>query len=816
MRDFAWPAVTQDVHYAVRTLRKSPGFTAVAVLILTLGVGANTAIFSLVSAVLLKPLPFAEPERLAMLWQDFTSVGGTGQLNPNAGTYGDWKTRSQSFEDMALFEARGYNLTQSGEPVRLSGVRTTTNLFDVLGMQPIAGRTFAPDDEAPGALPVVVMSETLWTERFGADPALIGREIVVDGLQRTVIGIVPPDFAFPFDDGSIWVPAAYTPQELASRGQFVYNVVARLAPGVTLAAAQAELDTLARNLQSEQPNANGRSEFVVTNLQAQLATTVRPTLLVLLAAVGAVLLITCANIANLLLVRGAQRAKEFAIRKAVGAGRGRVLRQLLTESAVLAAVGVALGVALSTLSFDYLSRLIPEVFSDGRAPSLDWRVFAFTAGLVVLTALLFGAGPALTAARKDFNETLRTSGANVTRGGSRMRSALVVAEITLTVVLLVAAGLLLRSYAAVLAVDPGFRPDNLLIAETALSPNRYADKAARDDYYRRVLERVASLPGVSSAGYANAAPLAIKWGQTFVSIEGIPPPTPEEQARYIVNNRVVTPDYLSTLGVPLIAGRHFDARDTPDTPLVALVNRTMAERYWPGEDAVGRRFKLGPPNAPWATVVGVVGDMRQMGLDVPTAPELYFQTEQMTAGVPPFFWPQHLLVRTQVDPMTLAAVVREAVWDVDASQPVSTMRTMRDVVDSELTNRNTQLMLLGAFAALALLLAAVGLYGVLAYTVVQRTKEIGLRMSVGAQRGNIVRAVLRNALLLAAAGVGLGLAGALGVTRLLSSFLFGVTPADPLTLAGVVAALLIVVLAASAVPALRAARVDPMKALRAE
>jgi putative ABC transport system permease protein len=493
-----------------------------------------------------------------------------------------------------------------------------------------------------------------------------------------------------------------------------------------------------------------------------------------------------------------------------------VLRQLLTESAVLAAVGVALGVALSTLSFDYLSRLIPEVFSDGRAPSLDWRVFAFTAGLVVLTALLFGAGPALTAARKDFNETLRTSGANVTRGGSRMRSALVVAEITLTVVLLVAAGLLLRSYAAVLAVDPGFRPDNLLIAETALSPNRYADKAARDDYYRRVLERVASLPGVSSAGYANAAPLAIKWGQTFVSIEGIPPPTPEEQARYIVNNRVVTPDYLSTLGVPLIAGRHFDARDTPDTPLVALVNRTMAERYWPGEDAVGRRFKLGPPNAPWATVVGVVGDMRQMGLDVPTAPELYFQTEQMTAGVPPFFWPQHLLVRTQVDPMTLAAVVREAVWDVDASQPVSTMRTMRDVVDSELTNRNTQLMLLGAFAALALLLAAVGLYGVLAYTVVQRTKEIGLRMSVGAQRGNIVRAVLRNALLLAAAGVGLGLAGALGVTRLLSSFLFGVTPADPLTLAGVVAALLIVVLAASAVPALRAARVDPMKALRAE
>jgi putative ABC transport system permease protein len=463
--------------------------------------------------------------------------------------------------------------------------------------------------------------------------------------------------------------------------------------------------------------------------------------------------------------------------------------------------------------------LIPGGFADGRAPALDWRVLAFTVGLAVLTVLLFGAGPALAAARKDGIATLRLGGnASTAPGTARVRNALVVAEIAFTVALLAAAGLLLRSYAAVLAVDVGFRPDNLLIAETPLSPTTYADKNVRDDYYRRVLERVEALPGVASAGYANAAPLVIKYGMTFISVEGLPAPAPAEAVRFVVNNRIVTSDYLPTLGVPLRDGRHFAAGDTIDAPYVAVVNETLAQRYWPDQSAIGRHLKLGPANgmAPWATVVGVVADMQQQGLDVATNAELYLHTAQVAPGSPQFFWPQHLLIRTEVEPMTLAAAVRAAVWDVDPSQPVARVRAMREVVDGELTNRNTQLTLLGAFAALAVLLAAVGLYGVLSYGVVQRTPEIGLRMALGAQRASVIGAVLRNALKLAALGIVLGLAGTLGVARLLASFLFGVTPMDPVTLAAVAALLVVVTLVASCVPAMRASRIDPMTALRSD
>ena len=806
----------QDIRYALRSLRKSPGFAAIAVLILALGIGANTAIFSLVNAVLLRPLPFAEPERLVMLWQDGTAVGGGERVNPSAATYVDWQTRTQSFEDMALFEVYTYNLTESGDPARIGGLRTTTNLFDVLGMQPLVGRTFTAEDEGPGAPPGAFLSEAFWAERFGSAPGLVGREIVIDGLRRTVVGIVPSDFAFP-GATSVWIPAAYTPQELAQRGLFAYFVVARLRPEVTRAEAQAEMDALALTLQQELPNANGRSQFVVDDLQQVFAGDVRPTLLALLAAVGAVLLITCANVANLLLVRGTQRQRELSIRKAIGAQPGRVLRQLLTESAVLAAAGVAVGVALSTVSFGYWARLIPNAFTDGRAPSLDWRVLAFTGGVALLTVLLFGAGPAFTAARRDGAAMLRAGGGAAASRGNHVRGTLVVAEIMFTVMLLAVAGLLLRSYAAVLAVDVGFQPDNLLIAETPLSRS-YADKAARDDYYLRVLERVEALPGVASAGYANAAPLVIKWGSVQVSIEGTPPPSPEEQGRFVVNNRIVSSEYLATLGVALLGGRHFDGRDSADAPMTAIVNRTMAQRFWGDGDPVGRRFKLGPPDgqAPWATVVGVVGDMRNAGLDVVANPEFYFNTVQVGPGAPPFFWPQHLLVRTQIDPMTLASAVRDAVWSVNPNQPVSGIRPMREVVDAELERRDMQLTLIGAFAAVALLLAGVGLYGVLAYAVVQRNAEIGLRMALGAQPGNVIRGLLRNALLLAALGVALGVAGTLGLTRVIASFLFEVTPTDPVTLACVATLVLLVTLAASYVPARRAAHVDPMTALRGD
>jgi len=632
-----------------------------------------------------------------------------------------------------------------------------------------------------------------------------------------VIGVVPQDFRFPNTDTSLWVPAAYSPPELANTNAYNYYAVARLRPGVDLGAAQAELDAVALALQSERPNGAGQSKFTVARLQEHLGREVRPTFYMLLAAVATILLITCANVANLLLARGTQRNKELAVRKAIGAAGARVLRQLLTESAVLATGGVLLGVALSTLAFAYLARLVPRTFPIGPGLAIDWRVLGFAIALSVLTVLLFGAGPALIASRRGFNDALRSGGASVARRSGRMRNGLVVAEITLTVVLLAAAGLLLRSYAAVLAVDPGFRADHLLLVETPLAPSKYSKIEDRTDNYRRVLERVRALPGVASAGYVNLPPLVFKGGRAYVSIEGEPPPSQADFSRYIVADRVAGEGYLETLGVPLLSGRQFDSRDGSAAAPTVVINDTMAKRFWRDRDPIGQRIKIGGPQAdnPWLTVVGVVGDVHQMGLDVAPEPEFFLSAAQDVMRSP-FFWPGYLLVRTQTEPLALAAAVRRAIWEIDANQPVASTRTMQDVLDRDVESRNTQLALVGAFAALALLLASVGLYGVLSYTIAQRTAEIGLRMALGAQTGNVVAGVLRGALRLSGIGVALGVVGAFAVTRFLGSFLFGVSPMDPTTLGGVALVLVAVTIVASWLPALRAARVDPMAALRSD
>jgi putative ABC transport system permease protein len=619
------------------------------------------------------------------------------------------------------------------------------------------------------------------------------------------------------------VPAAFTPDELASRGNYSYEVVGRLKPGVSIGSAQAELAAIssaAQSALSTQPGGGPRALGVnIVELKEQLTyrSYTRPMVYILLAAVAALLLITCANVANVQLARGAQRQREVAVRKALGAGTGRVLGQLLTESALLAAAGVALGVVLAALSFSYLGRLVPGVMPDAMRLGLDWRVLAFTTALAALTVLLFGAGPALLAARSDFGAVLKSGAARTGVGGARLRSTLVVAEITFTVVLLAAAGLLLRSYAACLAVDPGFRPDHLLIAETVLSPTQYADTAARSGFYRGVLERVRSLPGVTNAGYINNAPLTFRGGRTYVRVEGRPPPRPEDSQKQVVANRVVTPGYFETLGVPLLRGRAVEARDDAKAPSVMVINEAMAKQLFPDEDPIGKRLRFGPEgaDAPWMTVVGIVGDVRQMGLDVAAEPELYLSSDQIPV-VFAFFWPKHLLVRTQGDPLAISAALRQAVWDVDPAQPVAQIRTMDDVLDADLASRNTQLTLLGAFAAVALLLSAVGLYGVLAYTVTQRTAEIALRMALGAPAASVVRGVVRSALLLAALGIALGLAGALAGTRVLASFLYGVSATDPTTLAVVAGVFVLVTLVASFVPARRAAHVDPAAALRGE
>lgn len=811
-------SLVQDVRYALRTLRNSPGFTVVAVLILALGIGASTAVFSLVSAVLLKPLPFAEPDRLVVLWNDFTRVGGPDRGNPSPANFVDWEERNRSFDGMAALVSESYNLTGDGEPQKLAGIRATGNLFSVLGLDAILGRTFTTADEAPDALPVAVVSETLWLSRFGGDPGLIGRSIDLNGLAHVVVGVVPPDFRFPDPDAAVWVPARFSPQELSARGFYYFFVVARLRSGVPLSAAQAEMSTVADALAQEYPESNAGLGTLVTPLHEHLSHTARPALFLLLAAVGVVLIITCANVASLLLARGASRAKELALRQALGADRRRTIRQLLTENAVLGGVGLLLGMVLAVLAGRFLARLVPETFPAGTSLDLDWRVLAFSCALALATVLLFGAVPALAAARLDFAGTMKKgAGRSTAATSATTRNALVVSEITLTVILLAAAGLLLRSYAGVLAADPGFRPQDLVIAETVLPQSKYGDVRTRNAFYEGVLERVAALPGVEAAAYANYPPLTFDGGRAAISIEGRPPWTREELGRQMAVDRSVSGDYFEALGVPLLRGRAFDEREAPNAPLAVIINESLARLHWRDGDPLGARLKLGPPesDSPWATVVGVVGDVRQMALDLPPEPEVYFALGQVPFDAA-FLWPQHLLVRTQGDPMALASELRAAVWSVDADQPVASIRSMEQVFDAQLANRNLQMILVGGFAMLALVLASVGLYGVLSYTVAQRTSEIGVRMALGAERRNVIAAVLRSAFLLAACGVVLGIAGSFGVTRLLSSFLFGVTPTDAATFAAVPTLLLLVALLAAYVPARRAARVDPVNALRAE
>jgi putative ABC transport system permease protein len=811
--------LARDFRYAARALLRTPGFTIVAVAVLALGIGATSAIFSLVSAVWLRPLPFADEERLVSLWVDASSLGGPARLEAPPANFAAWRQRAQSFEEMAAVVPSSMNLTGGGEPERLAAVRTTPNLFATIGLAPILGRTFAPDD---GASEAVVVSERFWLRRLSGDPAAVGRTITLDGTPHPVVGVVPPDFRFPYGEKDVFIATSFRPEVLAEQGAFIWSVVAKLRAGVSIEAAQAEMNSVTAALRAE--NSTGQPVAVVP-LRETLARggltarDVRPTLLALLGAVALVLLIACANVANLMLARAAIRQKELAIRKALGAARGRVLRQLLTESAVLAGLGVVLGLGLAAACFDYLTRLLPATLPASTTLALDSHVLALTVSTALATVLLFGAGPALTAAGRDFGAAFgRAIGARGTRA-RRLRTTLVVAEIALTVVLLAGAGLLLRSFTAVLAVDPGFETQRRLLIDTPLAPARYPTPADRDAFYHGVLERVRALPGVESAGYTNFAPLVIKGGRSVTFVEGRPRPEQGDLFRTVAQNRGVSPGYLETLGVPLVSGRFVDARDTRDAPPVAVINEAMVRLHWPDEDPIGKRFSFGLGGIEtFFTVVGVVGDMRQDGLDAPPFPEVYAPLDQLGAGAPDFtlMWPTQLVVRTSGEPLALATAVRQAVWDIDPDQPVASVRELSEVLDAELAGRSTQLTLIGAFAVLALVLAAVGLYGTLSYTVSQSTSEIGLRMALGAEERTVVASVVRSALATALLGIGVGLAAAYALTRTIASFLYEVSPTDPATAVGVAVALLAVAALAAFVPARRAASVDPALTLRAE
>jgi putative ABC transport system permease protein len=803
----------QDLRYALRILRRGPGFTAVAVLTLGLGVGANTAIFSLVSAVLLRPLNYQEPERLVMVWEDESAAGGSRDT-PAVGNYADWKAQNQSFTDMAALELRSYNLTGDGEPEKINAYGVTANLFPLLGVSPAPGRAFTAEEDQPGANKVAVISQGLWQSRFGGERSVLGRDMLLNGEKYTIIGVMPPDFQFEVPGIGLWVPITFTPEQLANRKWHPLEVVARLKPDVTLAQANADLQAISRRIAAAYPDdAEGLSAAVVPLREHLVGDTRRP-LMLLLVAVGFVLAIACANVAGIMLSRAAARQREIAVRAALGASRWRIVRQLLTESVLLGSVGGGLGLLLALWSFAFLQQLVPVGMRASTTLKLDLPVLGFTLALSVLAGVFFGLAPALQAARTDLNGALKQGGSRAGDGTMqrRLRGAFVVAEVALAFVLLVGAGLLIQTLSRLRGQYAELRPESVLTVRTQLVGAKYLEHGQRLAFYDGVLARVEHLPGVVAAGYTSAVPLT--WmGANGLTLEGR---QPEPNVSWNAIHRQVSPDYFRAMGIALRQGRAFDGRDDERAMPVAVINETMARQYWSGESPIGKRFKaaeMGAPN-PWLTIVGVVADVRQMGADAPVKAEMYVPYKQ--AATYPAFAPRDLVVRASVEPTSLVPAVRQAIHEVDAYQPLANIRTMNEVLSRVTAERRLGMILLTAFAALALLLAALGIYGMLSYFVVQHTPEIGVRMALGAQRGDVLRLVIIKGMKLALLGVCIGLAGAFALMRLLQSLLFEVQATDPLTFGLIAILLTLIALAACYIPARRATRVDPLIALRYE
>ncbi len=808
----------QDLRFGLRQLLRKPGFTLIAVLSLALGIGANTAIFSLVDAVLLRPLPFSDPDRLVMVWEDAAKVGFP-RNTPAPANYVDWKTQNKVFEDMAAITYGSYALTDEGEPEKVESQNVTANFFPLLGVKPVLGRTFTEEEDKPGTNRVALVSYSLWQRRFGGDPSLVGKEILLDGRKHNVLGVMPPGFQFLAKEVNIWTPVAFSGEELANRGGHYLTVVARLKPGVSVAQARTDIAAVTQRINQANPSSWTGFELgsVVVSLREQLAGDVRPALIVLLVAVGFVLLIACANIANLLLARGAARYREIAVRTALGAGRSRIVRQLLTESILLAVAGGATGLLFAWLSFSFLKQIIPNSMALNASVRIDAKVFGFTMLLSLLTGIVFGLVPAFQAAKVDLNEALKQSGGrNGTGvGHRRLRSALVVTEIALALVLLVGAGLLIQTFLKLRALNLGVNPENVLTLRTSLPRSKYSELPKRAAFYEQVLERVRAVPGVVAAGYTTAVPLTWKGGTNGFTVEGR-----EQGPGQDANSRQATTGYMETMSVKLREGRFFNPHDDVQSQPSAIINETMARQYWPGESAVGKRFKLGGTDSPspWVTVVGIIGDIKgdikEMGLEAAPKPEMFFPYQQL----PETLWnmPRDLTVRTTGDPLSITAAVRQAIWSVDPSQPISNVRTMEEILSEEVAQRRIGMTLLVAFAGLALLLASLGIYGVLSYSVTQRTQEIGIRMALGAGRRDVLRQVMGDGLRLAGLGVGIGLVVSFALTRLMTGLLFGISASDPRTLIGVTVLLIAVALFACYIPARRATKIDPMIALRYE
>jgi putative ABC transport system permease protein len=799
----------QDLRYGARMLAKKPGFTAIAVVTLALGIGATTAIFSVVNAVLLRSLAFEEPEKLIKVWGN-TAKNPQDKVPTSSPNFRDWREQSGSFSNMAAYFEFAFNLTGTDEPERVAGAPASAELFPTLGIKPALGRSFTADEDKPGADNVVVLSHGLWQRRFGSDPNIVGRTIALDGNAVTIIGVMPQGFYFPSKATELWIPLALNPESTA-RMSFFLDVIARLKPGVTLEQAQAEMNAISARLAEAYPKSNTGWGANLVPLHEETVGEVRPMLLLLMGVVGFVLLIACANVINLLLVRAVSRQREIAIRSALGASRLRLVRQLLTESITLSLLGGALGLVIAAWGVDLLFALAPDAIPRAREVGVDTRVLAFTLCVSVLTGIVFGIAPALQTSKLDLTTALKEGGRTGVEGRHRLRGVLVIAEIAIALVLLIGGGLLVKSYIRLQQVNPGFDARNVLVTEIALPTGKYKDEAQWGAFYEQAIGRISTLPGVEACGATTSIPLRGIDSKQLFYIEGRPHGSPQDYTGS--SSRTITPGYFRALNIAILRGRDVTEQDREGSPGVAVVNEAYQRRFFPGEDPIGKRLKLGrgpDSDSPYLTIVGVVSDIKHTGLNKEAAPEFYLSYLQS----PEFL--MTVAVKTDREPQAILAAIRNEIAAIDRDQPLAKVALLEQLLSDSVAGQRFNTLLLGLFATLALALAVVGVYGVMSYSAAQRTQEIGIRIALGAQRKDIMKLIVGQGLTLTVIGVAIGLIASYGLTRLLEKFLFGISATDTMIFAAVSVLLCAVTLLACFIPARRATRVDPMVALRYE